>query len=474
MDRLVRFRAWLDRELRCPFEVRVLGPNLRQVTVLSSVTIEVDSASRTVQARSAAATRLRPAALAFEVYRALESPQFLRCALRVCEQTPGEPVAAGFPPAAARKGESWILAAALGGLRTNQRFRRLQRGLPELLQIPPQILRLAMTSRSQPQARRLSVDALNAVWQESRAFALVEREHPHLLPLLLALCLDPQQQSRIEQADPIRTLKERLRAAGLTEACWRYLTRNGARAIRTAWQLAGRERQAWRVAVAWLRMLDDAGLPPFPPAVIARAFARAYSGHLGERVDIRDGFHAEVPKAVLRATMLEADRRRSADRLRGFERECLGVMAWAARQVAPMDSNLAKAGWSAYVRRWREDEVLTARLANVRHRFWSCSVHSFNVAAVTVVPIESGHDLVIEARALHNCLHEFVDRCAAGDVEIYSVRDALSGERLGCVGLRCLPGYAPELIDVRGFANQPAGASLRMAGQAVMARVVTA
>lgn len=71
-----------------------------------------------------------------------------------------------------------------------------------------------------------------------------------------------------------------------------------------------------------------------------------------------------------------------------------------------------------------------------------------------VIPLDSSEALIRESLSMRNCLQTFVEECAAGDFEVYSVRDAQSGKRRGCVGIRFDDGI-PTIVDVKGFANTP-------------------
>jgi hypothetical protein len=56
---------------------------------------------------------------------------------------------------------------------------------------------------------------------------------------------------------------------------------------------------------------------------------------------------------------------------------------------------------------------------------------------------------------MRNCLQSYVENCACGNFEVYSVRFAASGKRKGCVGIRFDSDGMPTVADVKGFANMP-------------------
>jgi hypothetical protein len=174
-----------------------------------------------------------------------------------------------------------------------------------------------------------------------------------------------------EGKDPVATLKSAVRHAGHSEATWRYLDRHGARLFKTVWTVIERQ-PAWELAMIYLGMLAHAGLPPAPPPSIAKLYlltvARMTSG--GLRLD--DGFALPAHPAVLRAGLIEADRRKHQADLDAFYDEFLGVTQWSEQPEIRLDKNQVKAGWAWFVKRWKESDDLQVAKAGVASRTFPC------------------------------------------------------------------------------------------------------
>lgn len=458
-DSVSRLRARLEVLLERPLTVDRLAPNLQVVTVLSAVDIVLDSAEHTIRVTRGASRHGGDGAATVEIGRALDGVDWLVHLIDASELC-----AMLRMPHHGDTALQAVLRASHAWLRRDPRFQALRRGLTAALPLPPEVQRIALLARPHAVAARLSTLQLEVVWRELSAFRLLARENPRLLSLAMASCLSMPREKPCFDTDPVASLKARLLQSGLSQASWRYLCRHGSRLFKPVWSLTVRDTVAWKSAVAWLKALQYASLPPPPPPALAQSFLRAFNGLSGDRLDLLKEFHAVVPAPVLRQGFEAVHRQRGYI---GNEVEFLGVCAWAERQGSRLDRNLASAGWSSLVRRWCESEVESALLAAVRHKRWRCSVAAFEHEGLRIEPIEDGESLLREAWAMHNCLHEYVDRCLSGAIEYYSVRNAISHARLACIGIAHGIGRVPLLVDVRGFANAPVRASLWQLGERV-------
>jgi hypothetical protein len=57
---------------------------------------------------------------------------------------------------------------------------------------------------------------------------------------------------------------------------------------------------------------------------------------------------------------------------------------------------------------------------------------------------------------------------------MYSVRDAVTGKRLGCVGVRYDESEFPTVVDIKGFANTPPKGVVRHAADEIFRRLLCA
>jgi hypothetical protein len=64
--------------------------------------------------------------------------------------------------------------------------------------------------------------------------------------------------------------------------------------------------------------------------------------------------------------------------------------------------------------------------------------------------------LVEEAFAMRNCLQKYVEDCESGQMEVYSIRDKVTGKREACVAFQ-LDHSIGKMVEhqARGYANTP-------------------
>jgi hypothetical protein len=352
----------------------------------------------------------------------------------------------------------------------NRRFQAFRdRQLPKLFKLPEDIRSIALAARTRPEGPLLHSVAVNLVWRHDKAFRQVAREQPQLLPLLLAMVSQWPAKQGFGGEDPVRLLKDEFTQARITPAGWRYLVRHGARLFEVAWANSTGQ-PALDVAVRYLQVLQFAGLPPPPPPSIAKHFLHAFSRHHGDDTFVEEGFYGSIPAAVLRAGFLEANLLRQIDGLRGFAQEFIGVCCFFESRFTSLDANQTKAGWKWMVRRWRALESEQSTIAAAGDPVWKARLAGFGLGGLTIVPIESAADLALEAMALRNCLENYLEDCTEGGIEIYSLRDSLTGKRRGCAGLQFDDGEA-VIFDVKGFANSPPRGELRRAALEILRRI---
>jgi hypothetical protein len=462
---------WLDEHLDDPVRVSTAEPGVRKVTVLDGLVFSVDANRREVSCAYQLSGETHPGDWIFEVGHPLISPRWL------------VPVIANLDLFGYRQGDilfdasegvelrDWLAGTAYRLLRRDLDFRALRRRLPALLAIPREIVSIALACRTRPVGPLIDSRSINDVWRNEKAFRLVARENPQLLPLLLAFVSRIPEGETVHAKDPIQTVKEAFRKRGVSDAAWRYLTKHGARIFRIPWEVTGKQCPL-EVAIRYLDALDDAGLPPPPPPSIQRVLLHGYNQHVnGSTITLEQYFQVMIDPVALRAGLLEADRRRRQGTLEGFAEEFLGVCWWSRHVPELLDDNQVKAGWSWFVRRWQEDERYRAKLHASANRHWRTRLDEFADEFVQVTPLWSSEALIREAMAMRNCLEDYVDRCENGEVEVYSVRDATTGRRLGCVGVKFDEFDYPMIADVKGFANTPPKGQVRRAADEIFRRL---
>ena len=461
---------WLDDHLDDPVRVFAAGDGMRQVRVFDGLVFTTDVNRREISCAYQIEGETLPGDWIFEVGHPLISPRWL------------VPVIANLDLFGYRQGDicfdaneavelrDWLAGTAYRLLRRNAEFRDLRRRLPGLLRIPAEILSIALACRPRPVGPLIDSRSVNDVWRNEKAFRLVARENPQLLPLLFAFVSRIPDGETVHTKDPVQTVKERLRQGGVTDAAWRYLTKHGARIFRIPWELTGNQCPM-EVAIRYLHALDEAGLPPPPPPSIQRVLLHGYNPHVNEMITLEEHFQVMIDPVALRAGLLEADRRRRQGKVAGYAEEFLGVCWWSAHIPELLDDNQIKAGWSWFVRRWQEAELVRRKLDESENLRWTTRLDEFADEVVKVVPLCSSEDLIREGQAMRNCLETYASRCEDGEFEVYSVRDAVTGKRLGCVGVRYEEFGCPVIVDTKGIANTPPKGVVRRAAEQIFRKL---
>jgi hypothetical protein len=461
---------WLDAHLDQPARLTRIDTHIRQVKVFDGLIYTVDTERRRITSGALIKGRYEQSEGIFEVGHPLITHRWLAPILRNLGLADLSQADIFFDTAEIDDVGHWLAEAAYRLLRRNPEFRQLRRTLPGLFGIPRDIYSIALASRPRPVGPLIDSRALNDVWRNGLAFRQVARENPQLLPLLFAFVDQIPMGETVSTPDPVQTLKKHFRDAGLSEAAWRYVVRHGARLFRVPWEVSGKQ-PALEVATRYMEVLQSAGLPPPPPPSVARVLLHGYNPHRNVHATIGVNFHDLIDPVALRAGLMEADRRRRMGRVDGFAEEFLGVCWWSEALLELLDDNQIKAGWPWFVRRWKEEEMIQATLDATEIVRWRNRLGPFSFGNVVVVPITSSEAMVRESLAMRNCLQTFIDRCASGDFEVYSVRGRGTRKHMGCIGMQFDELDTPMVADIKGFANTPPKGVVQQAAGEVFQRL---
>ena len=354
----------------------------------------------------------------------------------------------------------WLADSVKVLLHRHPVFRDLiTRRLPFALRLHDPLRLLCLRSRPFAVGPSLESTHVKTVLAQKAHYDQVARENPKLLPLLTAF-LDAGH-PLYEEVDCVFQLREAICGAGHSEAAWRYLCRHGASLFKVPWRLSP-SQSAWKTAMLYLSTLQAAWLPPPPPPSVCVAWLSAFNAQamMGTEIRILESFPTAMEPRILRAALLEADRRRHDMALREFIPEFLGVCWWATQSSAKLDSNQAHAGWQWLVKQWKASQLLQEVLAVASRSVWRTRSGQVAIGSWQVVPLASSDAMIRESFALRNCLQDHIPLCEVGLEEFYSVRCASTGKSKARFGFRFDGDGGADFIDVKGYANSKVGNEL--------------
>ena len=468
--RLVVLCDWLEKRLAKPVRIRRLDGHARRIEVFESLTYTVRPQGKYIFSGELHDGHNVPTDYNFEVGRPLITSNWLRPILEHLGLYQRDQGDLFFEEGVADEVNLWIADTAYRLLLREPDFQKLRRStLPQAFGLPSDVFGIALASRTHPVGPLLKSQVLNLVWKNLRAFRLVARENPQLLPLLLAYVQQIPSGTKVNCKDPVAALKSALLEAGLSEAAWRYVSRHGARVFRIPWAISA-DVAPFAVVKTYLHALDVAGLPPPPPPAVVKALLHGYNVNDGDQVRLQYNFQKNIHRMALREGLLEADKRRRDTDMASFVEKFIGVCWWSEDLSIQLDKNQIKRGWSWLVSQWKKYEEEQTLLAESENLVWDTRLDQFQLGQWLVIPITSSLELIRESMSMRNCLTNYRNDCEDGSIEIYSIRDATTGKRRGCIGFVSNGEYL-EVLDIKGFANTPPGSEIKQIGHELFQRL---
>jgi len=358
--------------------------------------------------------------------------------------------------------EHWLAKTLLRLLHKDPRFQRLiNKTLPPFLDLSPEFYGIAMAARPLPEGPLMNGREFEQAWIMEHQLSQTARENPQLLPLVFIMY--PDHTNFDEYWDAVQNLKAIFAKHHLSNACWRYVCHYGSRIFRTLWQEIPRSVDRLDAAIALLRVLDNAGLPPPPPPSVFRALIHHYNFHIGEMLDFQMDWLDHIPSHVIRVGLIEADQRRHSSELADFIHLLLGICDQFEHHT--FDQNQRDAGWPWLVEQYQDAQQEAALLSAYDNQHWPTTLPEKQINGYSVVPIGCSDDLIREGIAMRNCVINHIAECRSGEGEIYSVRHPISGKRLANFGFHFDYKYGTVIqFDAKGFANTPLPHALKQVG----------
>ena len=316
---------------------------------------------------------------------------------------------------------------------------RLRQRVAKAFQLDPVIVRLA---RQVAEFRGSAHDAheadYNRALADKGALTILEREAPHLMPLLVEL-MAPGECT----GEPMRALRRTMLDKLGGPRHWRRFLTLPAETLRWARTAPARPLAGALLDLATLVARVDS--PITPPLDWLQAHLNS-GGDLHLMVGMDHQTRLKAVRAHLGAWV-------RADTLAKDQLliELQIVHDWIDRQNPKAPQGLRN--WSWWIRH--------ALAWDQQHRFAThaepgpTSVAEGQVWVMDDIefrPIRGAVDVYEEARAMANCLDRWRSRLDAGQAIAWSVRDRHTGRRIATVGVHDI---ADHCVQVKGFANRP-------------------
>ena len=333
-------------------------------------------------------------------------------------------------------------------------FRALRRAVIEFLAPNP----LALSIERRMHGNGASAADFNWIAAHTAELSLVAIERPRLLPFL--------QFAEVGAGRDLVAATERtLRKAGMKSSAWKELEICGFEFFSEACEAALTDNAEVTIAEV-ANLLDRLQVTEPPPLIFAHLAVHAAT--FGQPRPVETLFGPLTPDWYLRALLKEARRIEEeegeiVDMPEDFER----TLRWLSSRPAAPDANQARAGWRWIVQRARAD----------RGRKVNCKVtcEEFTHGSFRVMPIRDTDALYAEGRAMQNCLSRYAVACATKMYAVFSVRDALTDERLACFSVGVPSSDAPpgswRLDQVAGPRNAKVSAAIEEVARVALRRM---
>lgn len=351
-------------------------------------------------------------------------------------------------------------------LRVDPVFQRLRVALSYRLMeiIGTSTVHLAMRARINVKGCGLDARDVCQVWRHQDLYLRMDRENPHMLPVLSAWLYYRELPDNHGLNDAIPAMRQDLLAHGLSPRAWRYLVEHGPRSLvyRTHRVLK------WRNLVEMLKLLHKARWPAPPP--------RGFLGFLNDTAGEPESYNcagAGVPGWFWDWTCHEA-RVNAHDPQRYQDlRNKVVRWAWLVREYQPRPDSNQRRRRLQWLQDWAaHQEAITSLSDQDAWSIWLRDISWDDIKRLRVVPLLSPRSLREEGIAMHNCADRYLDECSKGSYLLLSLRDPNSDKRMALMGLRRNRNTdAWELKELSGSCNRKVQGWIKPIAEMVVAMV---
>ncbi|MFO1325433.1 MAG: hypothetical protein U1F15_15410 [Burkholderiales bacterium] len=341
---------------------------------------------------------------------------------------------------------AWMILA--NRLRRHVDGRAMRGAIAEALSLDPWVRRMAhrLCRESGRTAFPSTHAAYNLIARHRADFAELERTTPNLIPLFGLLVERPDFPSDGEGAARLKSYLTSTHT--LSQRLWRLVANGRPRLL--AEFLPCYSSVASRSAIDLLSVLDRLGFRKMPPRWLLWNLL-SYFADPGSRTPALARC-PEFSSAAWRRIAVLAENG-DKDTIESMRRDLHLVLAWLHEEGASLDGRTIRlAPWAWFVRSayaWQRDVEARQRIEG---RAWCVPLKQLHIGRFSVVGIDDGPSLLEEARAMHNCVDDYVGDCEGGLKIVYSIR--VDGEdRSHAHALYEREDGGWTLVRVAGFAN---------------------
>lgn len=344
----------------------------------------------------------------------------------------------------------WVSDKAFELLHGDPRFIHLTEVLlPAAFALPQDAINIAVAARHDAwDDRYLDHREFNRIWRHIDRFKVVARDTPNLMGLFSLLHWPVLTEPEFASPDPILSLKGYLKSNGLSEATWRYVVRHSPSLFQGFWNEFTNVYQQAQQTNGFLQCLQAAKLPPPPTDGVVSLLGKYHCDNFGQRIPLLVG----IPPMIVRAAIIEGNRRDDAAQLESFAQELRDVFWWSGTLKRPLDKNQLKAGWPWLLRQTQAYLRMENQIAGAARKGWTARLPDTEIDGHEVFPLDSAEKLVRFGFSMRNCLADCVEDCACGKAEYYALRKTRSGKVEYCIGFK-FDEDGVSLSGVKGFAN---------------------
>jgi hypothetical protein len=297
---------------------------------------------------------------------------------------------------------------------------------------------IALRLRDSREAAVLNSRDYEMAWQNREVLQDYRKSAPRAM---VAYRLIQQEEQLPPDAD-MAELKACLHKEGVNQTGWRLLLRHGVRLER----ICRKAKDNYRIdeLIALLRILQGfVGREQPCEAVLVACLRHARAYQL-------------IPQGFTRAAQAEYEKSTTTEQRDSmFRHDFPLILQWLWEADPTLDHNQQRASW----RFWQTSAINweVEKDKELENTCWDGILDPFVCSSFLVQPLTNAKELLMEGRAMRNCIADYADGCLEGEYLAFSLLDRDSRQRRALVGIYIEKESDILTVDeVKGLANRAA------------------